>query len=266
MNSKFLDIGLRLPRALGDKELETRNLLSEHLQRGKINVTIEYIKKDGASSPLEINRGLFVQYYKTLKELAEEVDAGQEDIFRMAMQYPDVVIPLEDDHEKEKEWESIRPVLVEAIKKCDEFREKEGKALADKILTYIHNIEQGLEKIEKLDPERVERIKGRLEGSLVEVIKQGDIDQNRLEQELIFYIEKLDISEEKVRLKSHLNYFEEILSHGASMGKKMNFIAQEMGREINTIGSKANDAEMQKIVVSMKDELEKIKEQLLNVL
>ena len=184
----------------------------------------------------------------------------------MAMQYPEVVSPREDDHENDEEWEKVRAVFMEAVEKCDAFRLKEGNTLADMIATYLQNIAMALQKIEKLDPERIARIKGRLEGSLADIIKQGDIDQNRLEQELIFYIEKLDISEEKVRLKSHLNYFEEILNHGDCMGKKMNFIAQEIGREINTIGSKANDAAMQKLVVNMKDDLEKIKEQLLNML
>ena len=173
---------------------------------------------------------------------------------------------LDDDTNKEKEWAVILPIVKEAINQCNEFRTKEGAVLTESLKTSVLSIKQNLDGIKELEPERIQKIKTRLNDNLKDFVAREELDVNRLEQELIYYIEKLDINEEIVRLDSHINYFNEILETPRSMGKKMNFISQEMGREINTIGSKSNDAPMQKLVVNMKEELEKIKEQLLNLI
>lgn len=266
LNSKFLDLSVRMPKSFNDKEIEVRNIISNKLERGKVNLMLEFALKDGGTPVLHVNEKLFIAYYDKLKSLSDEVDAQSSDIFKMAIQFPDVIESIDDDKEKDKEWSLIKPVIIQAIESCNEFREKEGRVLSGNLKSYIEKIDDYLESIKKLDPKRIERIRQRLEGNIKEFVKREELDENRLEQELIYYIEKLDISEEKVRLASHLKYFLEILHSASSMGKKMNFIAQEIGREINTIGSKSNDAEMQKLVVNMKEELEKIKEQVLNIL
>jgi uncharacterized protein (TIGR00255 family) len=183
----------------------------------------------------------------------------------MALQYPEVVIPNENPTEKEKEWKAVRVVLMDAIRKCQAFREREGKALGKKLKSYAQNIRLHLDSVPQHEAQRVERIRERLKGNLKEFIGTEGIDANRLEQEIIYYIEKIDISEEKVRLNTHLDHFVEILQSEEANGKKLNFISQEIGREINTIGSKANDADIQRLVINMKEELEKIKEQAMNV-
>ncbi|MCK5280462.1 MAG: YicC family protein [Cyclobacteriaceae bacterium] len=266
LNSKFLDVAVRIPKSYNDKEISVRNLISEKLQRGKVSLILEFSNKKETVSKVSINERLFRAYYDELKALSDNVESNSVDLFKMAVQFPEVIQTIEDDSAHEKEWEMIIPVVKKAIDNCNDFREKEGAVLSENLKTYIRDIENNLEKIKELDPVRVERIKSRLNENLKEFAKREELDVNRLEQELIYYIEKLDISEEKVRLASHLNYFSEILNSKKSMGKKMNFIAQEIGREVNTIGSKSNDAAMQKLVVNMKEELEKIKEQILNIL
>jgi uncharacterized protein (TIGR00255 family) len=266
LNSKFLDVAVRIPKSYNDKEISVRNLISEKLQRGKVSLILEFSNKKETVSKVSINERLFRAYYDELKALSDNVESNSVDLFKMAVQFPEVIQTIEDDSAHEKEWEMIIPVVKKAIDNCNDFREKEGAVLSENLKTYIRDIENNLEKIKELDPLRVERIKSRLNENLKEFAKREELDVNRLEQELIYYIEKLDISEEKVRLASHLNYFSEILNSKKSMGKKMNFIAQEIGREVNTIGSKSNDAAMQKLVVNMKEELEKIKEQILNIL
>ncbi len=266
LNSKFLDVAVRIPKSYNDKEISVRNLISEKLQRGKVSLILEFSNKKETVSKVSINERLFRAYYDELKALSDNVESNSVDLFKMAVQFPEVIQTIEDDSAHEKEWEMIIPVIKKAIDNCNDFREKEGAVLSENLKTYIRDIENNLEKIKELDPVRVERIKSRLNENLKEFAKREELDVNRLEQELIYYIEKLDISEEKVRLASHLNYFSEILNSKKSMGKKMNFIAQEIGREVNTIGSKSNDAAMQKLVVNMKEELEKIKEQILNIL
>jgi uncharacterized protein (TIGR00255 family) len=266
LNSKFLDISLRLPRIYNNKEIEARNLIGEYLERGKVSVTIDCTKKEGATSMMEFNGDLFKKYYQELERLANDVGAANHDVFRLALQYPEVVNAREDDEEKDRDWALMLATLKEALGKCDEFRSQEGRGLTVKLGEYLANIEGALDAVEVLDPDRLQRIRNRITGNLQEVVKKEELDQNRLEQELIYYIEKLDISEEKVRLRSHLQYFSEMLTSKDSNGKKMNFLSQELGREINTIGSKANDAAIQKLVVTMKDELEKLKEQILNLL
>ena len=266
LNSKYLDIAVRIPRSFNDKEIHIRNLISEHLERGKVSLIFEFSNKGTSLAKVNINEGLFHEYYDKLKELSDGVESNSADLFKMAVQFPDVIETTEDDANLEKEWALILPVIKDAINNCNEFRIKEGKVLTENLNKYIESICNNLEEIELLDPLRVERIKSRLNENLKDFASREELDVNRLEQELIYYIEKLDISEEKVRLASHLNYFSEILNGKRSMGKKMNFIAQEIGREINTIGSKSNDAGIQKLVVNMKEELEKIKEQVLNIL
>ncbi len=265
LNSKFVDSMIRLPKNFNSKEPEIKNLITEKLERGKIALTIEYTRLDDGSQPVEFNEGLFLSYYRQLSHLAEKVEANKEDIFRLAIGYPDVQIQKIDDEKLEEEWKEISKVLMDALHKCDEFRINEGKDLMSKFFAYLENIESGLKEVEAHDPLRLEELKIRLRKSLDDLKLNGEVDQNRFEQELIYYIEKLDISEEKVRLKSHIDHFREVLDSKTSQGKKLNFISQEIGREINTLGSKANYAPIQKIVVGMKDELEKIKEQIQNI-
>jgi uncharacterized protein (TIGR00255 family) len=266
LNSKFLDVALRIPRAFNDKEITIRNLISEQLERGKVSLLLEYANKGTPVAKVNINEPLFREYYDKLKILSDGVESNSADLFKMAVQFPEVIETADDESNLEEEWKLIFPVIRQAIDNCNEFRDKEGSVLTSNLNAYVVAINENLEEIKKLDPLRVDRIKSRLNESLKEFALKEELDENRLEQEIIYYIEKLDISEEKVRLASHLNYFTEILNSKKSMGKKMNFISQEIGREINTIGSKSNDADMQKLVVNMKEELEKIKEQVLNIL
>lgn len=265
LNSKFLDVNIRIPRAFSNKEMEIRNLLGEVLERGKINLVMDFLNKKEATSKVNINEQLFSEYFDSLNNLADGIKADKTEIFKLALQFPEVMGTIEDDHNKDEEWKAILPIVEKAVKQCDEFRKKEGAVLTGNLIDYKNHITTLLEEIKKMDPERIEKTKNRLKGNLSEFISKEELDVNRMEQELIYYIEKLDINEEIVRLDSHLGYFSEILQSNRSMGKKLNFIAQEMGREINTIGSKSNYAPMQKLVVNMKEELEKIKEQVLNL-
>ena len=265
LNSKFVDATIRLPKNFSGKEPEIKNLLTEKLERGKISLVIEYGRLEDGSIPVEFNESLFKSYYLELSRLADLVHAPKEDIFRMALSYPDVQIQKVDDEKLEEEWKIINDVLLNALDHCDQFRINEGKDLSSKFAMYLDNIETLLIQVEENDPQRLSELKTRLKKSLDDLKLNGEVDQNRFEQELIYYIEKLDISEEKVRLKSHLRHFREVMDADASQGKKLNFISQEMGREINTIGSKASYAPIQKLVVGMKDELEKIKEQIQNI-
>jgi len=267
LNSKFQDFSFRAPKPLADMELEWRNWLSEKLERGKINFSIEYVKSDKAEVKQTYNKELFVAYYSELKKLADAVVAPSYDqIFQLALASPEVIQNSGKEDFPSSEKEKIKKAVLQAIELCDQFRVTEGKVLGEKIKTNINAIDGLLKDVEKLDPLRIEKIRSRIKTNIAEFFKGESFDQNRLEQEIIFYIEKLDINEEKVRLKSHLDYFLKIMEAKESNGKKLGFIAQEIGREINTIGSKANDAEIQKHVVTMKEELEKIKEQLNNVL
>ena len=267
LNSKFLDANIRLPKQLQDRELEVRNLLNAHLVRGKVNLLIELSYENAVDEKQMINHQLFKAYYYDFEKLAEEVSAAKDDLFRLALHSPEVLTGSEKDENLiAKEWEVTKSFLLEALKRCNNFREKEGATLERELNSYIGNIDDFLSQIKTLDPERVNVIRERLEGHQKELLESDEFDKNRFEQEMIYYIEKLDISEELVRLKSHLDYFREVMSEKDSQGKKLGFISQEIGREINTIGSKANFAPVQKLVVCMKDELEKIKEQLLNII
>jgi len=266
LNSKFLDLGLRLPKTFSEKEPEVRNLISEKLERGKISMAIEYQRYGQQEVQQTYNETLFVAYYAQLKKLADRVVAPYENLFEAALNSPDVIQSKLADENSEEDWSLVKKIFIQAIAQCDEFRKAEGKVLGTKLAEYIKLIHAALKKVEELDPKRVEKIREKLKGNVVAFFGEEGYDTNRLEQEIIFYIEKLDIHEERVRLKTHLDYFLQILNEPQSGGKKLGFISQEIGREINTIGSKANDAEIQKYVVMMKEELEKIKEQLNNVL
>ncbi|MDZ7650655.1 MAG: YicC/YloC family endoribonuclease [Cytophagales bacterium] len=266
LNSKFFDLSLRLPKKYSEKELEVRNLLAERLERGKVSFSIDYQTGLKQEIRQQYNEVLFESYYNELKKLADRVNGSHDSLFQMALSSPDVVQANGKEELDPVEWERVLALLKEAINKCDNFRAEEGKSLEAKLAGYIENIKQGLIEVEIIDPRRIEKIRSRIKGNITEFFGNEGFDANRLEQEIIFYIEKLDIHEERVRLKTHLDYFLKIMSEKQSNGKKLGFISQEIGREINTIGSKANDAEMQKHVVMMKEELEKIKEQLSNVL
>lgn len=266
LNSKFLDANIRIPKIFNDRELTIRNMISEQLERGKVSLTLEFTNKQEAMSKVNLNEKLFREYYEKLKHLSESVGSNSEDLFRLAVQFPEVMETIENGGDREEEWKVIEKVIAEAIDQCNQFREMEGKVLAGQLENYIASIRKYLDEIKAIDPQRIEKIKLRLKNNLHEFAVAEELDMNRLEQEIIYYIEKLDIQEEIVRLSSHLNYFLEILNGPKSMGKKLGFIGQEIGREINTLGSKANDAAMQKLVINMKEELEKIKEQVLNIL
>lgn len=266
LNSKFLDLNLRLPKQFTDREIELRNLISEKLERGKVSIVIDFQRYGDNELKQSYNEQLFATYYLELQRLANKVNAPADQLFQLALNAPDVIQSKMKEESNDADWELIKTVLDEAIQKCDQFRITEGKALDVMLKGCIIEIGRQLKQVELLDPKRVEKIRERLKGNVVSFFGEEGFDTNRLEQEIIFYIEKLDINEEKVRLTTHLDYFQKVMNEKQAGGKKLGFISQEIGREINTIGSKANDAEIQKHVVVMKEELEKIKEQLNNVL
>lgn len=265
LNSKFLDLNLRIPKSLNDKELEIRKIISDKLERGKVALSLEYVDATARPSKLAIDTPLFLAYYNELKNLAQEVNADTSDIFKLALQSPEVMLSENQLEDEGIHWELLKEKINEALAACDNFRITEGATLQAQLESSIREIGNMLEKIIEQDPLRIQNIRNRIKQNIEELSLKGTADENRLEQEIIYYIEKLDISEEKVRLKSHLDYFLEVMNMPTSQGKKLGFISQEIGREINTIGSKANDALIQKYVVGMKEELEKIKEQLLNI-
>lgn len=268
LNSKFTDTYCRLPRAFSNREIEVRNLLQKELERGKVEFLLNIVPKDEEAAGTTINRPLVKAYFKDLMQTAKELgfDASPTEVLRMASLMPNAYNTANvSSEETEEEWKIIVSVINKAITNCKEFRFQEGQITKVKFVEYIEIIEGLLELVIEQDPKRLPQIRERIEKSMADFINNENFDKNRFEQELIYYLEKFDISEEKVRLKNHLTYFKnelEVLSNG----KKLNFIAQEIGREINTIGSKANDAIIQRLVVQMKDELEKIKEQTMNIL
>ena len=265
LNSKFLDLSYKLPKELSDFELEIKNILTNQLKRGKVALSIDMENQSAqANQNLAINEDLFYAYFQQFENMASKVGAETIDLFRLALQSPDVMKTKEPENDKEAGALFIE-VLRQAIDKCVGFRKQEAEALSQKLSGYIDQIEERLEKVKQRDPERIKNIKNRIDQNLQEVIGVDKIDPNRFEQEVIYYIEKLDITEEKDRLANHLSFFREILNAKESNGKKLGFISQEIGREINTIGSKSNDATLQRYVVDMKEELEKIKEQVLNI-
>ncbi len=268
LNSKFSDIYCRMPRSFSNREIDIRNLLTKELERGKMELNLNVVPKDEESAGTTVNRPLVKAYFKDLMATAGELGivATPTEVLRMATMMPNSynTNALSQD-ESEEEWKLILSVINQAILKCKEFRRQEGDVTKKKFEEYTNIIENLLEQVIELDPKRIPAIREKLEKSMGDWMQSDNFDKNRFEQELIFYVEKFDISEEKVRLKNHLDYFRKELEI-ASNGKKLNFIAQEIGREINTIGSKANDSGIQRLVVQMKDELEKIKEQTMNIL
>lgn len=267
LNSKFLDLSIRSPRQFNDKELEIRNLVQSVLDRGKVSISIDFQTKGGTELPVTINEEMFQLFYQKYKGLANSVKDKSEDIFKLALQSPSVITQVStEDRDNEEEWAAIKKVLVEALEKCDTFRKDEGDSLEEKLQGNIETIAQGIVQIKNEEGKRKEKIKNKIKNHFSEWLEENSFDANRFEQELIYYFEKLDITEELVRLDTHLKYFEKSLKQETNQGKKLGFISQEIGREINTIGSKANDAGIQQHVILMKDELEKIKEQTLNVL
>lgn len=266
LNSKFLDLSLKLPKEYSDKDIEVRNLISNTLERGKVAFSVEVEQKGETKPKVTINREIVKQYFQDLKETAAYIGAQEVDLFKIALTLPKAIDSDQDNEINVEEWQFILKVMEQAIKKCQEFRESEGKNLEQKFQDYIENINSRLKKIEDQDPLRIKNIRERIQKSFQEYGLGEQVDNNRFEQELIYYLEKLDISEEKVRLQNHLDYFLETMASKDANGKKLGFISQEVGREINTIGSKVNDSSIQRLVVEMKDELEKIKEQVLNIL
>ena len=267
LNSKYLDTVIKLPKVFFDKEVEVKKIATEKLERGKVSINISYERKDTEVARVSINAKLLKSYYQELQQIANNLDAEQStDLFKIALEFPEVMRTEEPKDKLQDDWRRVMDTVLEAMVKCNEFRVTEGANLKNMLVVYIDRIESYLTKVNNLDPNRTESIKKRLQKHMEEISGNEKFDPNRFEQEMVYYMEKLDISEEKVRLKSHLDFFLETLNEGESQGKKLSFLSQEMGREINTIGSKANDADIQKLVVGMKDELEKIKEQLQNVL
>jgi uncharacterized protein (TIGR00255 family) len=265
LNSKSLDLNARLPWIYKEKEAEVRNIISQKLDRGKIDLTISFDVLDSEIVPV-INKAVVKNYYLQLKQIAAELKIEADDqLLPTIMKLPDA-LKTEKPELADDEWLEVKEKLNEAVDMLDEYRIEEGKSLEADLMRCVGKILTLLENVEEFEGDRISRIREKLHTSLAENVGTENIDKNRFEQELIFYLEKLDINEEKVRLKKHCEYFLEKIASLPPNGKILSFIAQEIGREINTIGSKANDASIQKLVVMMKDELEKIKEQSLNVL
>lgn len=260
LNSKNFDLSARIPSQYREKELILRNTISRVLSRGKVDFSV-YVEATGEETSASINTGAVKKYLSQLKDFVPK--ATDLELLQMAIKMPDA-LKTEREEIEESEFDAIQEVVHKALEEIKDFRSSEGKALELELEQRAENIQALLQKVIETDPERIAGVRERLTKSIGEL--KENVDQNRFEQELIYYIEKFDITEEKVRLENHMAYFLETLRSGDSNGKKLGFISQEMGREINTIGSKSNFAPMQQLVVQMKDELEKIKEQLLNVL
>jgi len=259
LNSKNLDVNTRMPSMYREKELEIRKLIAAKLKRGKVDFSL-FLEITGEETSSQINKTVVKEYIKQLRDVA---DGREIKFLEMAIRLPDAITTERDDID-EGEWAKISAEIDTCLEKMQQYRLDEGKALEADFNARINNISLLLEEVVAMDPDRIDGVRERLKKGIAEIKEK--VDENRFEQELVYYIEKFDITEEKVRLKNHLDYFEKTLNTADSNGKKLSFIGQEMGREINTIGSKSNYAPMQKLVVQMKDELEKMKEQLLNVL
>ena len=269
LNSKFLDIYCRIPRNYSEREIEIRNLLTQSLERGKVEFTLTVQPIGKAVASTTVNRTLVKAYFNDLLQTADELSFSPDEteLLRVALQLPNAYNnETVDESSRENDWTQIKVAALEAIRKCNVFREQEGKMTSDKFHDYIGTVKTLLDRVTEQDKLRIPAVRERLEKQVRDLLSDDNFDPNRFEQELIYFIEKFDISEEKIRLANHLTYFMETLTSPESNGKKLNFIAQEIGREINTIGSKANDVTIQHLVVQMKDELEKIKEQTMNII
>ncbi|GGI56459.1 hypothetical protein GCM10011444_07680 [Winogradskyella haliclonae] len=260
LNSKNLDLNVRMPSMYRAKELDIRKLIAKHLVRGKVDFSL-YVEVTGEDTSSKINKTVVKEYIKQLRDVVDGGDTTE--MLKMAVRLPDAVI-TERDEIDEDEWSSIQSEINNALNHIKSYREDEGAILKQDFETRIASLRDLLNQVIKMDPERIDGVRSRLEKGIADIKEK--VDENRFEQELVYYIEKFDITEEKVRLDNHLDYFISSLNSADSNGKKLGFISQEIGREINTIGSKSNYAPMQKLVVQMKDELEKIKEQMLNAL
>ena len=266
LNSKAMDLSTRIAPLYREKEIEIRNEIAKALERGKVDFSLWIEKKDACELVTPINQDVVVAYYERIRTISETTGIPvPENWFATLLRLPDVMTKNDIQELSEEEWNAVHATILQAVQSLVDFRKQEGAALEKKFREKISNIAHLLTTVDPYEKERVEKVKERITDALEKTISV-DYDKNRLEQELIYYIEKLDINEEKQRLGNHLKYFINTMEEGNGQGKKLGFIAQEMGREINTLGSKSNHAEMQKIVVQMKDELEQIKEQVLNVM
>lgn len=265
LNSKFLELALKLPKAFSEKEIILRNDCSKFIERGKVNISINIEHQESDKKSATVDAELLKNYYNQLKEISSNLGESPENLFQLALNFPEV-IKYEEESINEDEWQALYATFQDALAAFQKFRQDEGNTLMKDLTMRIDNIMESLAKVVEMEPRRVPIIRERLLGCLNEYVGKENVDINRLEQELIYYIDKLDITEEKIRLKSHCDYFTKTIHSADANGKKLGFLSQEIGREINTMGSKANDAEIQQTVVKMKEELEKIKEQLLNVL
>ena len=265
LNSKFLELTLKIPKAFSDKEFLLRNDCSKKIERGKVNISISIEYAETTIKTSTINQPLLEHYYVQLKASATHLGDTGSNLLQLALNFPEVVQYISEEG-TEDEWKELYKTFNAALVNFQIYRQDEGDVLKKDLILRINNILEGMKLILEQEPHRIPAIRERLNNFLDEAVGKENIDHNRFEQELIYYIDKLDITEEKIRLKSHCDYFIEALKDKDANGKKLAFISQEIGREINTMGSKANDAKMQQIVVGMKEELEKIKEQLLNVL
>lgn len=265
LNSKYLDLHLKLPTSLREREIGVRSIAQEVVQRGKLEISIS-IEEPGNPGNFHVNLDLVRQYYSEVKRIEEELNLPEVDLLSTLLQLPNVVEPVEKAV-TDNEWISIEEVYQKALSQFNSFRKSEGEKLMNDLTYRVETISGLSDGVKKIDAARIERIRSRIKGNLESMIPLDKIDENRFEQEILFYMEKLDITEELVRLATHCDHFLDTVSEpGDQKGKKLGFIGQEMGREINTLGSKANDADMQRLVVQMKDHLEKIKEQVLNIL
>jgi uncharacterized protein (TIGR00255 family) len=264
LNSKNLDLFVKMPNAYKAKEIELRKRIGDRLNRGKVECIIQ-IESAGANSSNQLNRDVVGSYYKQLIAIQDDLNLPETDLLQIITRMPDVFTTTSEALD-EGEWEAIMTTADNAITHLVDFRNQEGGQLTEEFSMRIDNIENAFLQVPNYESARIDGIKERIESNLEEFVGLAKVDKNRFEQELIYYIEKIDIAEEKLRLSGHLNYFREILAESKSQGKKLGFIVQEIGREINTLGSKSYHADMQKLVVEMKDELEKIKEQILNTL
>lgn len=265
LNSKFLELNLKLPRAFSEKELLLRNVCSKEIERGKVSVSINIDRGEESLKGATINAALLSKYYKQLEAINVDLGANSSNLLQAVLSFPEV-ISYQEEEINEGDWDILYSTFNKALESFNQFRLTEGNVLKADLELRIKNILQFFAQVEELEPLRIPQIRARLNQFLEENVGKINVDQNRLEQELIYYIDKLDITEEKTRLKSHCDYFTATLKSKDANGKKLGFISQEIGREINTMGAKANDAQIQQLVVGMKEELEKIKEQLLNVL
>ena len=265
LNSKQLDVSIKIPNLYREKELEIRNEISQKLERGKIDFSL-FIENVGKETTTQFNQAIIEGYYQQINNLSEYLGINPpNNWFDLFLRLPDS-LKTDISELDEEEWQTVKKAMQQAFDELVAFRVQEGKAIENVFYNKINNIQQLLSEIASYETERIEKIKAKLKEGLESISDKIDYDKNRMEQELIYYIEKLDINEEKTRLQNHLNYFIQVLEEEQAQGKKLGFIAQEIGREINTLGAKANHNEIQKIVVKMKDELEQIKEQIMNVL